>query len=175
MNGSADTTPDAAWIAALRERFVEIARRRVPEDAAEDVAQDALRIVVDRGMAVARQQGRDRPPLKWCFMTLRNVIGNWYQKRRDHDDVDDVALVDERPTVLDALTTEERHRRIRATLERLRSRSEDCARWLWQIALGTKPAALAREADVEASAFHRRLYRCRRHLRALLEEEGLQP
>lgn len=175
MNDRSHAQPNAAWLDSLRTRFVQIARRRVPEDAAEDVAHDAMRIVLESGMSHADREGLDHPPLRWCFMTLRNVIGNWYQKRRSHESLDGVHLSDEKSNPLNALEDEQRRSRVRATLDRLRENSADCANWLWEIARGAKPAELARQARIEVGAFYRRLYRCRKKLHEILQEEGLQP
>lgn len=175
MNDHSRPEPDAAWLASLRARFVQIARRRVPEDVAEDLAHDAMRVVLEQGSSFADKEDLDHPPLKWCFMTLRNVIGNWYQKRRRYEDLDHLHLVDARPDPLDALAEQQRRRRIRATLDRLRGGSAECAHWLWEIARGVKPAQVARNAQIEIAAFYRRLYRCRKKLQELLTEEGLQP
>lgn len=167
--------PDPDWLVPLRERLMEIARRRVPEDAVEDLVQDALRIVLERGIPLAREQGHDRPSLKWCFMTLRNVIGNWYQKRRDHADADGLTLAAPGPDPLAALHREEEARRVRQAVGELREQAPDCASWLWQVAEGRRPAALAEQAGIEAAAFYRRLYRCRKKLELILRERGLCP
>lgn len=175
MQDARTSGSDPHWLEPLRVRLSEIARRRVPDDAVEDLVGETIRIVLERGLPLAREQGQDRPPLKWCFMTLRNVIGNWYQKRRDHRDVESLELADPGPDPLSALTREERDRRIHEALAELRRRSHDCASWLWSVAEGVKPATLATEAGIEAGAFYRRLYRCRKKLEALLSEKELLP
>lgn len=175
MQDARRPNPDPDWLEPLRVRLTEIARRRVREDSVEDLVQDTLRIVLERGLPVAREEGRDRPPLKWCFMTLRNVIGNWYQKQRDQTDVQDLPLAAPGPDPLSALAREERDRRIHEALDELRRQSRDCAGWLWAVAEGTKPAELADRAGVAADAFYRRLYRCRKKLEALLLERELRP
>jgi RNA polymerase sigma factor (sigma-70 family) len=175
MEDPGHVDPDLTWLDPLRMRLLEIARRRVPEDVADDLVQDAIGIVLERGVPLAIEQGLPRPSLKWCFMTLRNVIGNWYQKRRDHLQLEDVRLVDPSPGPLAALTREERRRRVREALEALRRQSHECATWLWAVANGTRPATVATEAGIEAGAFYRRLYRCRKKLQALLLEKGLHP
>jgi DNA-directed RNA polymerase specialized sigma24 family protein len=62
---------------SLRVRFLLIAKRRVRAEDVEDVAQEALRIVL------ARYGRRERAGqvLTWGLAILRNVIGNYYQRR----------------------------------------------------------------------------------------------
>lgn len=165
----------AAWLAPLRDRMVAIARRRVPEDAVEDVVQDALKVIADRGPARAAQDGNPTPPLAWCFQVLRNVIGTWYGARRDTTDVDDVTLADTRPDPLESLDRAQRAQHVRRAMDALAANSADCARWLWAMADGRKPAALASDEGIETAAFYRRVYRCRRKLEELLLAEGVRP
>jgi len=79
--GGGDREAEAALFGILRVRFELIAKRRVQRDDLEDVVQDALRIVHAKYHA--------RPPhdpfLPWGLLVLRNVIGNYYQKRERLD------------------------------------------------------------------------------------------
>ena len=175
MDPNRPTSFPPSWLASLRARLTEIAARRVPEDAVEDLVQDAMQVVLEKGPEAASRDGAPTPPLAWCFLVLRNVIGNWYQKRRDHAEVDDLPLADGRPDPLAALATEERARTVRGAVEELRRTNADCARWLWSMAEGEKPAALAERAGVEAGAFYRRVYRCRKKLEAILRAKGVTP
>ena len=68
-----------AWLAALRERFHDVASRRVPYEAVEDVVQEALRVVVEH---LPAQEAEERLSIAWCFQTLRNVIGDHYRRVR---------------------------------------------------------------------------------------------
>ena len=164
---------DPRWLAQLRERFAEIAARRVPESAAEDVVHDALAVVLAKGLAEADRHGQPDPPLSWSFTVLRNVIGNYYQNRRGHESVDGMELTDDRPDVLAALTTAERARTIRSAVDDLRRENAECADWLWSLAQGGKVADLARRAQLDPSVLYRRLYRCRRKLAEILRGKGV--
>lgn len=66
---------------ALRVRFLDIAKRRVRRDDLEDVVQETLQIVH------AKYGNREHQPgmLTWSLAVLRNVIGNYYQKRERLD------------------------------------------------------------------------------------------
>jgi len=74
---SGDSTAEQALCEALRVRFVPIAKRRVRDDDAQDVVQEALRIVHAK---YARRE-RAGPVLTWGMVILRHVIGNYYQRR----------------------------------------------------------------------------------------------
>jgi DNA-directed RNA polymerase specialized sigma24 family protein len=164
---------DSHWLAQLRRRFVEIAARRVPESAVEDVVHDALGIVLAKGAAVAREHGQKEPPLRWSFTVLRNVIGNYYQKRRSHEAIDNHDLPGSAPSPLAALTSAERLRTIRGAVDELATTKPDCARWLWAMAEGAKAGQLARGAHLEEAAFYRRIYRCRQALAEILKGKGV--
>ena len=166
---------DTRWLSRLRSRYTEIAGRRVPADAVEDIVQDALRIVLTKGPAAAARAGDATPPMRWCFQVLRNVIGNWYQKRRDHGTVDGLDLPDDRPDPLASLTADERARTIRLAVDELRMRSRECADWLWAMAEGMKAGPLAARAGIDPKDFYRRIYRCRQTLADILKGKGVAP
>ncbi len=164
---------DSLWLSLLRQRFVEIAGRRVPESAVEDVVQDALVIILAKGPAQAQDAGQSHPSMRWSFNVLRNVIGNWYQKRRHHEEVDGLNLSEPSPDALAALTSEERVRTIRGAMQELKGNHPKCAQWLWSLAQGTKAAALALKSGIEPAAFYRRIYRCRLKLADILQRKGV--
>ncbi len=72
-----DAAAEAALCEAIRVRFVPIAKRRVRDDDAQDVVQEALRIVHAK---YARRE-RNGQVLTWGMVILRNVIGNYYQRK----------------------------------------------------------------------------------------------
>ncbi len=167
--------PQSHWISQLRQRFSEVARRRVPSDAVEDLVQDALSIVWNKGPAEAIKDGRDHPSLRWSFNVLRNVIGNYYQKRRSFDSVDDHEFPDEKPDVLAAMTMQERSQSIRAAVDELKESRPSCAHWLWSMAQGIKAGVLAEKDGLEHAAFYRKIYRCRKMLAEILQRRGVSP
>lgn len=166
---------DTRWLSRLRSRFAEIAGRRVPVDAVEDIVHDALQIVLTKGPAAAAEAGDPVPPMRWCFQVLRNVIGNWYQKRHDHGTVEGLDLPDDRPDPLASLAADERARTIRSAVDELRLRSRECAEWLWAMADGVKAGRLAERAGIEKADFYRRIYRCRQTLADILKGKGVAP
>jgi len=168
------------WFARLRERFLAIARRRVPEDAAEDLVQEALRIVHEKRDLLAHTDAVDgTPALAWCFRVLRNVIGNFYQRERTRADADPVtlraALAEDAPpaTPLESLQEREAERRITEAVDELATSGGDCARYVRALLEGMEPAAIAEREGVTAPVLSRRLYRCRAKLRAILERRGV--
>ncbi len=163
--------PEGAWLAPLRERFLSIARRRVHPDVAEDLVQDALRVIVERN------PGGEPPSLPYCFQVLRNVIGNHYQKervRRRRAEVEDAgtAVPDESPTPLEALASDDALRVVGECLQGLSVTDPGCTRYLRRLIGGANPAAVAEEEGLAAAVFYRRLYRCRLKLRDLLDQRG---
>ena len=75
---SGDRAAEETFFEALRVRFLAIAKRRVRRDDLEDVVQEALRVI----HAKYRQTEPQARVLTWAMVVLRNVIGNYYQKRK---------------------------------------------------------------------------------------------
>jgi len=166
------------WLAELRGRFVAIARRRVSPEAVEDVVQDALRVVIEKGWRGPETADVDgRPALAWCMQVLRHVIGNHYQRARVRaaraagpGPLDSVA--DARRGPLEALAARDAERVVLDALASLARGDAPCGRWLAALAEERPPGELARAEGIEEGAFYRRLWRCREKLRALLAERG---
>jgi RNA polymerase sigma factor (sigma-70 family) len=156
---------------------VELTARRVEADAVEDLVQDALRIVHDRGGVAPGTLVDDRPALAWCFQVLRNVIGNHYQRRgaRDQIPLEDAELVVEGPTPLDRLASADRRRLLREAVAELAGRPDHCAEYLESVLSGADPAQIAERAGIAPAVLYRRLYRCRERLREILERRGVRP
>lgn len=74
---SGDLEAETALFETLRVRFLDVAKRRVRDEDCEDLTQDALRIVHAKYGTRHEKSGI----LPWAFTILRNVIGNYYQKR----------------------------------------------------------------------------------------------
>ncbi len=167
----ARSNPEGAWLAPLRERFLSIARRRVHPDVAEDLVQDALRVIVERN------PGDDPPPLPYCFQVLRNVIGNHYQKervrrRRAESEAAAGEVPDDGPTPLEALAADDAVRVVHDCLQGMSASDPSCTRYLRRLMGGATPAGVADEEGLAAAVFYRRLYRCRLKLRELLDQRG---
>jgi DNA-directed RNA polymerase specialized sigma24 family protein len=62
----------------LRVRLIQVAKHRVQDADAQDLVQDALRIVLERHHERRAGSGI----LVWSLAVLRNVIGNYYQARK---------------------------------------------------------------------------------------------
>ncbi|MCB9513708.1 MAG: hypothetical protein H6694_05265 [Candidatus Latescibacteria bacterium] len=170
------------WLELLRQRFVEIAGRRLAPDAVEDTVQEALRIVYQKGLGPAEQSAPELPSLAWCFQVLRNCIGNHYQWRRHrrHEPLDGAAASarEQRESgadPLEALEASELRRHLEAALGALARESADCARYLRRVLAGDAPAALADREGLDAAVLYRRLYRCRARLKTILLDRGVRP
>src|SRR5262245_49905151 len=76
-------SPADEWLEGLRAALLRVTRRRVRGDAAEDLVQDAMAIILRRGLRSGSFDTVDGlPPLVWSLRVMRNVIGNYYQKQR---------------------------------------------------------------------------------------------
>src|SRR5437763_12695479 len=87
MTGSAG--PDTGrssiepWLVQLRARLLAVASRRVPPEAAEDLVQDTMGVILERGIRIGSFDTVDGlPPLVWSLQVMRNVIGDFYQRNR---------------------------------------------------------------------------------------------
>jgi DNA-directed RNA polymerase specialized sigma24 family protein len=169
-------------LARLRERFLAVARKRVPEAVVEDVVQEALGIVYEKGIAQRRaEEVEGLPALAWCFQVLRYRVGSHYQKARVRTHAPLEALeAGASPlggaiqTPLESLEADEESRLVREALVELSSNEAACGRYLSRLAAGVRPAALAAEERVTEPILYRRVYRCRAKLRALLERRGFE-
>jgi RNA polymerase sigma factor (sigma-70 family) len=166
-----------AWLARLRDRFLAVARSRVPENVLEDIVQEALRIVYERGLAGAHH-GRveGEPHLAWCFQVLRNVVGNYYTKERKRARLVRVRQpleADPVTTPLESLEAREISRVVWESMKELSTTDPQCADHLARTMKGTKAGRLAVESRIDPASLYRRLYRCREKLRAILERRGV--
>lgn len=166
------------WLEDLRRQMLRIAERRVAADAAEDLVQDAMSIIVAKapGLSPGAMVGGE-PALAWCFQILRNVIGNHYQYsgRRRHENLEGVDLPDQLPDPLASLTEAEQNRRIKVALLRVGRDHPTCRRYLERLLQGDQPLRLAEEEGIAPAVMHRRLYRCRAWMRTILTAMGVEP
>lgn len=183
-----DPTAETRLFAALRVRFLALAKRRVHEDHAEDVVQDALKIVFDRYGECKQGPGI----LVWGLTVLRNVIGNHYQaKQRERgrlsftDQTPDAVV--EMPDLLMDTVGRQTQDRLLAAIEQLARRFPRCghifAGLLASLEQGGSPHQVSGRAlalvqkqhpELSRGSFYTALHRCRGHLRAILEspDEG---
>ena len=181
-----------ALLAALRVRLLPVAKRRVREEDSEDLVHDGLRIVLEKLGARAVR----RPILIWSYAVLRNVIGNYYQKRQRRGE--EVCLQDERLVApgtslqpaevagdeMEALGSAPTAPEMARALARLSRQHPRCAVLFGLIleCLGEigDPAEATREALCRMrmqdgaptrNALYVLLHRCRTRLRRLLDEE----
>lgn len=158
-----------AWLTTLRQRFTEIAARRVEAAVVEDLVQDALRVVLEKG--------GDRPRLDWCFQVLRNVVGNYYRREKTRrrfvvaDPEGDADASTDEVSVLAALESDEMVRILTSGVDML---GPPCAGYLGALMGGASPADVAESEGLQAAVFYRRLYRCRQKLRDWLRAKGMQ-
>jgi DNA-directed RNA polymerase specialized sigma24 family protein len=178
-----DGAAESALFENLRVRFLSLAKRRVREDHAEDVVQDALKIVHER----YGEAGRDRSILVWGLTVLRNVIGNHYQKRGREKDriahVEDMERLPETGLEPDAdLIGASIRQGLEEAVAELAERFPRCGKIfdaiLASLERGGSPREISSQAlklvqreqpDLKPNAFYVALHRCRGHLRAVMD------
>lgn len=173
----------SAWLAALRRQFLQVARQRVPDEAVEDVVQEALTVIYEKALphdGSTAGQGAV-PTLPWCFQVLRNVIGNHYQRQRTrtraaqpgapgHARILDTVAARSNPTPLEALEHIELSRLVQDSIDELAARDGECGRLL-RLALGrTEPEP--RSTPASRSTEYVRAFRCRQRLKEILLRRG---
>jgi DNA-directed RNA polymerase specialized sigma24 family protein len=171
--------PDERWLSALRLRLLALARRRVAAGAEEDLVQETLRTLAQKGVVAADAvTPTGAPPLAFAFQTLRFTIGNHYQRQRVRGRVHaplaaGVDHPDTAATPLEALTSAEAVRIIEEGLGWLTRQGGACGRYLQALLAGDAPRTLARAEGLDEAVLHRRVYRCREKLRAWLAARGI--
>lgn len=165
------------WLEDLRSRMLGLARRRVPADAAEDLVQDAMRVIVEKGGSSAAGDEIDgRPRLAWCLQVLRNVIGNHYRRAETRKKLIDGSIEPESlGRLLEARSSEDRIRAIEDGLAELSAADANCGRYLTRMADEVPAREIARDEGIETHALYQRLYRCRAKLRRILKGKGVLP
>ncbi len=162
---------DPRWLDQLRQRFAEIAARRVPDSAVEDVVHDALAVVLAKGIAEADRRGQPDPPAgaSPCCATssatgTRSGARTFRSTRTWNP---------RRPIRSPALAT------VRAHAARCAERWSTSAtrrRGMRALAVGARPrveaARSGRRGVRRRGLFYRRVYRCRRWLEILRREGG---
>ncbi len=183
-----DPSAEKLLFSTLRERFLPLAKQRVQEEDHEDIVQDALRVVVARY--------RERPSaegiLPWSLVVLRNVIGNYYQRRSRnirHESLDDRDDIEAEFATRHALSPDvfddsrEVIERVTGAIARLSSERPTCGtifrRILESLELGGGPRKISGRAmagvredhpDMSSGSFYVTLHRCRLRLREILRE-----
>lgn len=168
---------------ALRKQFERIAARRVGRDDVQDVVQEAMRIVAEKGIEEQAAGEGALPHLGWCFQVLRHTIGNHYRRERTRKQrfVSDSDLPDEETSGLDApgpiveaFGSADTLRLIEAAIADLEREQPQCGRYVSQLVAGMRPHEIATAAGLDGPVFYRRLYRCRQKLRVLLTARGVR-
>jgi RNA polymerase sigma factor (sigma-70 family) len=164
------------WLVALRTRMVELARRRVQPDDVEDVVQTAMRVVIEKGLQRTEREVEGLPPIAWCLQVLRNTIGNHYKRQRTQKKWVDSAVEADRVSIpIEAMSSAEKLETIEGALAKMMQEDPQCGSYLQRTLDGSSAREIAAEDGLDADAFYKRLYRCRRKLREWLRERGVLP
>ena len=179
MEEASEQRQTSEWLRGLRQQFERIASRRVDQDDVEDVVQEALRVVAQKGLDSKLEAATDFPHLAWCFQVLRNTIGNHYRRettRRQRFVAGSEQLSEgETPmrSTIETMDSVETLRVIEGALAEMDRDQPQCGRYLTRLVEGLRPQEVAAEEQLESAVFYRRLYRCRQKLRDLLAAKGV--
>jgi len=177
-----DADAETRLCSELRVRFLPIAKRRVREEDAEDLVQDAL-LVVHRKY---RERAGSGGVLVWGLAILRNVIGNYYQARRREGGRRGTAeSLEELPAGEAAAAGDGAAGLIEelgAALAELAARFPRCGRIFEVLLANLEAHGFGREAaetawqavqeelpNMTRNAIHVSLHRCRERLREIME------
>ena len=145
----------------LQERLLEIARRRVPEDRADAMVEEAVESAVDAS-------------LRSHLDALRSAIEREFEMRFLDETEKERVRSDPAPDPLESLAPDEVAERLAAALEKLDTDTPNCPRHLRAVAQrGLSKVAGADRIAVDALA--RRLRRCRHRLESILLAQGTRP
>ena len=176
MTNEYEASGSSRWLADLRREFVRLASRRVDADDVEDVVQDAMRVIAEKGIDRGAAPVGDAMPLAWCFQVLRNTIGNHYQRQRTKQrwtDTNEEVVARAPANAIESLDSGSTLSVIEGALADMAKTDGKCAGYLSRLADGARAGDIADEESVERAAFYRRLYRCRQKLRELLVARGV--
>ncbi|MBI2838036.1 MAG: sigma-70 family RNA polymerase sigma factor [Acidobacteria bacterium] len=153
---------------ALWMRLLEVARRRMREEDAQDVVQESMLTIVDR----IEHHETPESLLGFAHGVLRNKIGNFYRKRNRHEQV--VMAMGRPPEdsrTIDAdLAGAELSRIVREAIDELSERSPHCRDVLLGLAEGKRYADLCIELGIPASLIDKRVFRARQALRSIIRK-----
>lgn len=155
-----------------------LASRRVDEADVEDVVQEAMRVIAEKGIDRGAEPVGDAMSMAWCFQVLRNTIGNHYQRQKTRQrwtETDtDVVERAQNPRVIEAMDSETTLALIEGALGEMLQSDPKCAGYLSRLVDGARAGDIADGESIERATFYRRLYRCRQKLRELLTAKGVQ-
>jgi DNA-binding phage protein len=145
----------------LRQRLLEIARRRVPEDRATTMVEEAIESAMDASV-------------RSHLDALRGAIEREFELRFLDESEKDRLRRDPAPDPLESLTPDEVAERFAEALEKLDTDTPNCPRHL----RGVTQRGLSKVASTDriaVDALARRLRRCRHRLESILLAQGTRP
>ncbi len=160
LNG--DLVAENELFSLLRVRFVLLAKRRVGERDAEDIAQDACVTIAEK----FRSLSPDTNFAAWAFQVLRNKIGNRLQLRGRRDETD----VEQCPDLAGPSSSAELEQSVMECLRRVYQVNPSYARAINLVHLGYSVEDICRLLKVTRGNLYVLLSRGRTQLRKCLAE-----
>jgi RNA polymerase sigma factor (sigma-70 family) len=164
-----DRSAEQEMFQYLLDRFNFLARRRMNDEEAEDVAQEAC-------LTVLKKYQTDAPPegfMAWAYNVLRNKIGNYYQHQTAHRKIMTDASAAEKGTVVSTSDSDiEERLRLFACLKTFIRAYPRFARVLNLVYQGYTTSEICRRLGITANNLYVILTRSRKILSDCLEERG---
>ncbi len=159
-----DGVAESELFSSLRVRFVLLAKRRLGERDAEDVAQEACITIAQK----YRELAEDVNFAAWAFQVLRNKIGNCLQQRSRRNEIGH----EDDPGTVETSSVAMLERRIVNCLRRIYKINRQYARVLNLVHLGFEAEEICQVLGVKRGNLYVVLSRGRQQLRKCLAEQG---
>lgn len=156
-------TPSPSREQRLRERLLEIARRRVPEAAVEEIVGGALAAV---------EVSENEPALRRALAALRSSICTYYESLETQELSGLVA--GDAPLVTESLSETELATACQRALRQLEEDSPAAAGYLRQLAAGASAEQVAQRVKISREILYQRLFRGREQLDRILVALGVR-
>jgi RNA polymerase sigma factor (sigma-70 family) len=153
---------EEAFFESIRERITSVAKKRIRGAEYEDIVQETLIIL----KAKLPEIDDDRNVLPFAFQTLRNCIGNHYQKIRTEQKYIDFSADGSHAFRFDE--NEDWKQILNKALDHLRKDHERCANLLKAVMESAEIDELKKLLNVDEANVYRTLYRCRNRLKEII-------
>jgi RNA polymerase sigma factor (sigma-70 family) len=153
---------EEAFFESLRSRITAVAKKRIRGAEYEDVVQETLIIVKSKLPEISD----DRNVMPFVFQTLRNCIGNHYQKMKTEQKYIDFSA--DASDVLQFDENQDWHQILNKALDHLRRDHERCADLLKAVIRSAEIQELKELLNLDEANVYRTLYRCRNRLKEII-------
>lgn len=149
----------------LEQRITAVAKKRVPADAVQDVVQDTLIALVGKLPSLSSETD----VLPYTCLILRNIIGNYYQRKKF---LERFRGLDDCDIATNPLAGVETSIYLDQVLETCKRTNGEYSRIVQMVLNGHTPKEIAKALDLPSvQALRMKVHRGRKQLKAALREE----